>query len=390
MKYLHYIYRNARRNPVRSLLTIASTAVTLFLMMILVSFFTINGEVAKGLGEYNRIVAMNSQGFAGQVPISRVREIAANEGVIAATPFSWYGGKYGEEQMPFAQFGVDPDTIFQIYDELTIPADQLKAFREDKAGCVIGSKLAEDRGWKVGDPLPLKGDIYQFDLDLTIRGIYDGPHDRDRRMCMFHWSYLDEGLKRISKGEGAGSGNAGVIVAKCSNSAQLASLCRKIDADYVNSDKPSRTQTEEAFGAMFSEMMRDLQWLIAAIGMAVLVSLIFVAGNAMAMALRERTTEVAILKAIGFNRSLVLNLVLAEAVLVAGIGGLLGSFGCKILCDVVDISRYSAGTLPFFFVSWKTALSGLLVSLLIGLLSGIIPAVTAARRSVIQGLRKVV
>lgn len=388
MKYLHYIYRNARRNPVRSMLTIASTAVTLFLMMILVSFFTINSEVSQGLGEFNRIVAMNSEGFAGLVPISRVREIAGYKGVIAATPFSWYGGKYGEEQMPFAQFGVDPETIFTIYDELTIPADQLKAFRDDKAGCVIGSKLAEDRGWKVGDPLPLKGDIYPFDLNLTIRGIYDGPPDRDRRMCMFNWSYLDEGLKRESGGQGGG--NAGVIVAKCESSDQLASLCRKIDADYLNTDKPTRTQTEEAFGAMFSEMMRDLQWLIAAIGMAVLVSLIFVAGNAMAMALRERTTEVAILKAIGFNRSLVLNLVLAEAVLVAGLGGLLGSFGCKLLCDVVDVSRYSAGTLPFFFVSWRTALSGLLVSLLIGLLSGIIPAVTAARRSVIQGLRKVV
>lgn len=388
MKYLHYIYRNARRNPVRSLLTIASTGVTLFLMMILVSFFTINGEVAKGLGEYNRIVAMNAQGFAGMLPISRVREIAAQDGIVAATPFSWYGGKYGEEQMPFAQFGVDPNTIFAIYDELTIPADQLKAFQEDKAGCVIGSKLAEDRGWKVGDPLPLKGDIYPFDLNLTIRGIYDGPHDRDRRMCMFNWDYLDEGLKRDAGGQGAG--NAGVIVAKCKESGQMAALCRKIDAEYLNTDKPSRTQSEEAFGAMFSEMMRDLQWLIAAIGMAVLVSLIFVAGNAMAMALRERTTEVAILKAIGFNRSLVLNLVLAEAVLVAGIGGLIGSFGCKLLCDVVDVSRYSAGTLPFFFVSWRTALSGLLVSLLIGLLSGIVPAVTAARRSVIQGLRKVV
>src|SRR4051794_30764611 len=158
MKYLHYIYRNARRNPVRSLLTIASTAVTLFLMMILVSFFSINSEVADELDEYSRIIAMNAQGFSGTLPISRVHEIGAIKGIVAATPFAWYGGKYGEEQMPFAQFAVDADTIFTIYDELTIPADQLKAFRADKAGCVIGKKLAEDRGWKVGDRLPLKGD----------------------------------------------------------------------------------------------------------------------------------------------------------------------------------------------------------------------------------------
>src|SRR4051812_17857093 len=120
MKFFHYVYRNARRNPVRSLLTIASTAVTLFLMMILVSFFSINGEVAESLRIYNRIVVMNSQGFSGLVPIATVREIGATEGVTAVTPFAWYGGKYGEETMPFAQFGVDPDTIFAIYDELSI------------------------------------------------------------------------------------------------------------------------------------------------------------------------------------------------------------------------------------------------------------------------------
>jgi len=388
MKYLHYIYRNARRNPVRSVLTIASTAVTLFLMMILVSFFNINNEVAEGFEKYNRLIIMNSEGFAGMVPISRVREIAAKPGIVAVTPFSWYGGKYGEEEMPFAQFGVDPTTIFSIYDELTVPPDQLRAFINDKAGCVIGRKLAEDRGWKIGDPLPLKGQIYSFDLNLTIRAIYDGPPDRDLRMCMFNWEYLDEGLKKgVSSAE---SGNAGIIVLKAADGDRLVSLSREIDDEYRNTDKPTRTQTEEAFTKMFGEMMRDLQWLITAIGMAVVVSLVVVAGNAMAMALRERTTEVAILKAIGFNRSLILNLVLAEAVLVAGLGGLIGSFGCKFLCDVVDISKYSAGTLPFFYVSWRTATLGLLVSLLIGLLSGSIPAMAAARRSVIQGLRKVV
>jgi len=388
MKYLHYIYRNARRNPVRSLLTICSTAVTLFLMMILITFFAINDEVSDNLGDFHRIVSMNAEGFAGMLPITRVREVAAMDGIVAASPFSWYGGKYGEEKMPFAQFGVDADTIFAIFDELTISPEQLKAFQEDKAGCVVGKKLADERGWKVGDPLPLKGDIYPFDLNLTIRGIYDGPPDRDKRMCLYHWSYLDDGMRRDFPGQG--EGNAGIIYAKCADGDQLPKLCQKIDADYRNTDKPTRTQSEEAFAKMFSEMMRDLQWLITAIGLAVVISLVFVAGNAMAMALRERTTEVAILKAIGFTRSIVLNLVLAEAVLVAGVGGFLGSFGCKLLCDWVDVSRYSAGTLPFFFVSWKTATTGFLISLLIGLLSGIIPAVSAARRSVIQGLRKVV
>src|SRR5262249_36939250 len=160
---------------VRSLLTVASISICLCLMMILVSFLSINTEVASTLRVYNRIVTMSSQGFAQPVPIARVNEIGAMDGVVAVTPFSWYGGRYNEEQMPFAQFGVDAEKIFKIYDELTVPRDQLEAFQADRAGCVIGRKLAEDRGLKIGDRMPLKGDLYPFNLDLTIRAIYDGP-----------------------------------------------------------------------------------------------------------------------------------------------------------------------------------------------------------------------
>jgi putative ABC transport system permease protein len=388
MKFLHYILRNIFRNPVRTVLTVASTSVTLFLLMILVSFVSINGEVASTLRVFNRIIVMSSQGFAQPVPIARVREIAAIDGVVATTPFSWYGGKYGEEVVPFAQFGIDPDTIFTIYDELTIPPDQLKAFREDKAGCVIGKKLAEDRGWKIGDPLPLKGDIYPFNLNMTIRGIYDGPANRDRRMVMFHWAYLDEGMKRDFPSNR--SGNAGIVVVKCKNGDVMASLGKKIDEAYRNTDTPTRTQTEEAFNKMFGEMIQGFHILIGGIGLAVVFSLIFVAGNAMAMALRERTTEIAVLKAIGFGKNQVLFLVLAEAMIVSGIGGVLGSFGCKLLCDVVDVAKFTAGFLPFFYVSLTTALIGVTLSLIVGFCSGLVPAVLAARSSVINGLRKVV
>ncbi len=170
MKFLHYILRNVRRNPVRSLLTVASTAITLFLMMSMASFASVNAEVSRSMRTYNRLVVMNAQGFAGMVPVARVREIAALPGVVAASPFCWFGGKYGEEVMPFAQFGVDPQVIFTIYDELTVPPGQLRAFQDDKAGCVIGDKLAEERGLKIGDPLPLKADLYPFDLDADDPG----------------------------------------------------------------------------------------------------------------------------------------------------------------------------------------------------------------------------
>jgi putative ABC transport system permease protein len=388
MKYLSYIIRNARRNRVRSVLTITSIGISLFLMTILVSFSAMNNEIAAKRTGYHRLITMNSQGFAGLVPIARVREIAALDGVVAASPFLWYMGKYQDELIPFAQFGVDAESAFAVRDELIISPEELAAFKADKAGCVLGRKLAVARGLKVGDPLPLKGSLYPFSLNLTIRGIYDVPPNSDRDCCFFHWEYLDEGLKRDHQGQM--SGNGGMIFIKCKNDDVMPRVARTIDAMYANSDNPSRTQAEDEWIREFSKMMGNLREVIEGIGIAVAVSLICVAGNSMAMALRERTTEIAVLRAIGYSRPLVLTLVLAEAMLVAGLGGVVGSIGCKLLCDVVDLSQFTGGFLPFFYVSWATALFGLGVSLFIGFFSGFLPAVFAARLSVIEGLRKVV
>jgi putative ABC transport system permease protein len=388
MKFLRYILRNIRRNPVRSFLTIASVAISLFLVMILVTFFAMNREVAAKNRVHNRIIVMNSQGFTGRVPITMVREVASMDGVIAATPFSWFGGKYAEETIPFAQFGVDASKVLTVYEELKVPAAQVVAWQQDKAGCLVGRKLAEDRGLKLGDPLPLKGDIYPVDLKLTIRAIYDGTAQTDRRMCMFHWDYLDEALRRDRPDQDVG--NASMVVAKCKSPDGMATICRKIDDSSRNSDTPTRTQSEEAFALMFDDMMGDLKGIMQAIGLAVCFALIFVSGNAMAMALRERTTEIAVLKAIGYGSQLILFLVLTEAMLVSAAGGILGAVGCKVLCDYVDVAKFSAGMLPFFYVSWPTALMGLGASALIGFLSGFVPAVIASRRSVVAGLRKVV
>ena len=395
MKYMTYILRNIRRNPVRSTLTVASTAICLFLMMILLSFFALNDEVSASSRIHNRIATLNANGFAGFVPIARVKEVMALDGVQAATPFSWYGGKYKDEVMPFAQFAVDPETVFTVMDEFKIPPDQLKAFREFKDGCVIGRKLAMEKQLNIGDPMPLQRDSYNFDLNLVVRGIYDGPSDRDLRICFIRFDTFDDAFRRSLSGSSRAAGerragNAGMIFAKCKSASDMPAVCRKIDDLYRNSDHPTRTQTEEAFGKMFEEMMGDLRGMIRIIGLAVVASLLLVAGNSMAMSMRERTTEVAVLKAIGFDRDRIMFLVLTESVLVAGLGGALGALGSKALFDWVDISRYTAGFLPFFYVPWDVALNGLAVSLFIGFASGLVPARRAARIPVIDGLRRVI
>jgi putative ABC transport system permease protein len=400
MKYITYILRNVRRNPVRTILTIASVSISLFLTLTLLSFFATYDEANSSTRIHNRVMTLNSNGFAGIVPIARVAEVSKLDGVVAATSFTWFGGKYQNEVMPFAQFGVDPDVAFKVLEEFTIADDQLKAFQENKDGCVIGRKLANERKIKIGDSMPLKGDAYPIDLNLTVRGIYDGPSNRDLRMCLYRFDYLDEALKKVATGRSrrssaatvdAGmSGNAAAIYIKCQNADAMARVCKLVDENYRNSDYPTRTQTEEAFSKMFGEMLGDLKNAIYWIGGAVAFALIFVAGNAMAMAMRERTTEVAVLKAIGFSKGLVLFLVLAEAVIVAGMGGVIGAFGCKALFDAVDIAPYTAGFLPFFTVPWNIAWLGLFGSLAIGFISGFFPAVFAAQVSVVDGLRKVI
>jgi putative ABC transport system permease protein len=388
MKYLGYVLRNVRRNIVRTILTIGSISVSLFLMMIMLSFLSVNDTVSESLKTSNRIIAMSSQGFAAKVPIRFVEEVGGMDGVVAASPLSWFGGKYQEENMPFAQFGIYPDQIFKIWDELEIPEDQKKAFVDDPSGCVIGFKMADERKIKIGDPMPLKGTIYPFDMNLTVRGIYKCAPDRDGRMLIFNWNYLEEGLKQVNQERYAG--NAGTVFLKIKPDTDSAAMCRIIDAATLNSDTPTRSQTEDAFVAQFAEIWGDMKLMISAVGLAVVVSLIFVSGNAMAMAMRERTTEIAVLKAIGFTNGKVLGMVLTEAVLVSTLGGVVGALGSKLLFDVFDISPYTAGALPFFFIPWPTALLGLGASIVIGFTSGLFPALAAARLGVIQGLRKVV
>lgn len=401
MKYLGYIVRNARRNKLRSFLTIGSIAVCGFLTMLLLSLFATNKEVGASIRDHNRIICMSSSGLAGEVPIAVVnRVIQVDEGAgnaivrtpedrPAVSPLSWFGGKYRDEAVTFAQFGCNPETIFTIYDELELQSpDQAKAFRERLDGVVIGRKLAEDKGLKVGDPFPLKGDIYPVNLDLTVVGIFDGPPKRDLRSCYFNWKYLRDTMAKVSQSDRID--NAGTVLMRLKSPAATTALSKAIDEEMRNSDTPTKTQTEEAFVAMFSEFIGDLQTYINWVGLAVAMALVMICGVSMAMTMRERTTEVAVLKAIGFPKGRVLFLVLAEAVIIAGLGGLVGAIGTKLLFDVFDIAPYTGGFFPFFFVPWNIALLGLAGSLVIGLVSGLVPALNAANTPVVEGLRKVV
>ena len=164
--------------------------------MTLYSPLTHQEEITDATRLYNRIAVLHQAGLAGQLPIAYVDRVRRMPGVKVAAPMSWFGGNYREETVQFAQFGTDPETIFDVYAELEIPPEQLETWKNDRTGCIVGSLIAANKGWKIGDKIPLQGNIYPVDLELTVDGIYDGPSTADKEWVLFHFAYMDEVLLR--------------------------------------------------------------------------------------------------------------------------------------------------------------------------------------------------
>lgn len=386
MKLFKYIWRNATRNRLRSSLTILSVGFSLALMTVLYGYLAMQSVWQKEADQHHRIVVLNVQGFAGKVPISYVDRVRQMDGVEAAVPYAWFGGLYQEETIPFAQFGTDPQQVFQVWDEFSISPEQLKAFQANRRACVIDRRFAEHKGWTIGERIPLRGTFYPVTLELECVGLFDAPQPTES--LWFNWTYLDESLKQANNAEA--SGNAGTIFAKAASASVIPGLCRAIDDRFASSENPTRTQTEGAFAQMFTDMLGNIQAYIRNIGLAVMFSLTLVAANAMAMALRERTTEIAVLKAIGFSKRRVLAMVLGESCFIAAVGGVVGLAVGSLFMEGLHQAVRQFFPLGIRDMAGPWMLLIILIALGIGLASGIVPAVRAARLSVIDGLRRVI
>jgi len=387
MKLLTYIWRNVRRNKLRSGLTILSMAFSLALMTILYGYLAMQTVADREGSKSGRLVVLNKQGFAGMLPIAHVQRIRKLDGVAAAIPYMWFGGNYKGRKMPFAQAGTDPKYAFDVFDEYKISEDQLAAFQKDRQGCVADKGLAEQMQWELGERIPLEGTYMPINLDLRLVGIFKAPGNTGS--LWFNWNYLDEELKRNMPGF---PGNAGMIYAKCKVSGEAAILSQEIDATFANSENATRTRTEGALILMFGEMLGDVKTYIRGISLAVVFALALVAGTTMAMSMRERTTEVAVLKAIGFSKLRVLSLVLGESTMIAILGGLLGIAGGLGALHLVSSIPAAAMlfTVPVVALAGAWLVGLVLVAATIGFVSGLVPAILAAQLSVVNGLRRVV
>jgi putative ABC transport system permease protein len=379
VKYLHLIWTNLFRKKTRTLLTAGSFAVALFLFGILA---VVDGAFQQGVdvAGVDRLVVLNRVSIIQPLPLAYRDRLGRIPGVTQVTFANWFGGVYQDERNFFPQFAIDQTTYRLMFPEFVVPDDQWQAFLGDREGAVVGEGLAERFKWKIGDRVPIKGTIFQGNWEFNIRAIYQGrrPHD-DTMQFWFRWDYLDE--RRLF-----GKGWVGWYTVRIADPDDAVRLVKTIDEQFANSPAETKTDTEKAFAASFVKQMGNIQLLIMSVGSVVFFTLLLVTGNTMAIAVRERTRELAVLKAVGFSDAFVLILVIAETMVVAAVGGGIGLGLAKLFTLRGDPT---GGLLPFFYLPADAIAIGLGLALVVGLLAGILPAVSASRLRVVNALRRI-
>ena len=380
MKYLHLLGANLRRKGIRTTLTIGSFAVAMFLFGLLA---VVRGAFNQGVevAGADRLVIINRVSIIQPLPISYRERLGRIGGVKGITFASWFGGVYQDERNFFPQFAIDVPTYRAIFPEFVVPEEQWQAFVADREGCVVGRALADRFHWKVGDRIPIRGVIFQGTWEFNLRGIYTGKRrEDDKTQFWFHHDYLDERAPQWHHGF------IGWYTVRVTNPDDSARILKAIDGEFANSPWETKTDTESAFAASWVKQMGNIQALILTIGSVVFFTLLFVSGNTMAIAIRERTMELAVLKAVGFSDRFVLWLVLAESLLIAAVGGGLGLLLAKLFTLRGDPTN---GLLPFFYLGPEAIALGAAVALLVGMLGGILPALAAMRIRIVNALRRV-
>jgi putative ABC transport system permease protein len=375
--------RNLLRNKVRTTLTVASLMFALLLLSLLMAFLDLLASTTGASG--NRIIVRSAISLATLLPESYWQQLEALPHVTAVTPLNWFQGTYKDDRPVnfFPRFSSDPATLFPVYPEILLSGEQKRDWAADRRGFIAGKALADKYGWKIGDPIFIKGDIYPVDLNLVLRGIFTVPKTpAQERTIYFQRKYLEEGI-----------GNRGLIGTyglRIDSPANEVAVRKAAEAKFENSDFQVRAETEQAFQLSFAEMIGNVKLLFGVIGLAAVVSIFFITANTMAMAARERTSEVGVLKTLGFGRGQLLWLVLSESLAVGVAGAALGCVVAAVSLSVVN--RLLATMMPVFGDLRMTAgnwVTGMGIGLLIGLLSGAGPAVQSARLRIVDAVRRV-
>lgn len=376
MKYAKLIFKNMLRNKRRTILTISSLVVSLFLI---ISLATILTEFDRGTDEANpmRLVSRHAVSLGFVVPVAHMERMKTVPGVKDVMPFNWFGGIYKDEKNFFANFAVDATKLKAMLPELKMPDEQWQAFINDRQGAVVGQKLVTLYGFTPGQRITLKSPIYNASVEFIIRGVCTGG---DEKTLYFHHEYLNELLPEWAKDKISTFS----IVA---NSAEdVPRVAQEIDSIFANTDAPTKTESEREFALSFQTMMGGVKQFLYGIMGAITFSLLLVMGNTMAMTVRERTKEVGTLKALGFQRRTITGLFLGEAFLVSCIGAVIGIGAAALLFRSVDLSLYIPNFMSFVPTT-QTLVAAFVLSILVGLISVSYSAYRVSSLTIADALR---
>jgi putative ABC transport system permease protein len=381
MKFIPLLWNSLWRKKIRTIFTLLSifVAFVLFgLLMTIRTAFTFGVDIA-GL---DRLVLIHKVSLIMPLPISYLDRLSSTEGVTLATHNTWFGGVYQDPSNFFAQISVDPEPFMKLYPEYRLPPDQMQAWLADRQGAIVGVDLARRFNWSVGDRVPIQGTIWQPKQgpvwEFNIVGIYDGDAGVDKTQFFFRYDYLDENRQQ-------GRGMVGWYVVKINDPASAQQMGARFDDMFANSAAETKTTTEKGFVEGFAKQVGDIGAIMVAIVAAVLFTMLLVSANTMAQSVRERTSEIGVLKTLGFTNGSILMLVLGESLLIALIGGTLGLLLAWLFVQQGDPT---GGMLPIFMLPARDVAIGAVLIVALGVVAGLLPALSAMQLKITDALRR--
>jgi putative ABC transport system permease protein len=379
---LKLVFRNAFRHRLRTLLTITGLAIAVLafglLRTVVDAWYA--GAAAASSG---RLITRNAISLAFFLPVSYENRIRAVEGVTRVARSSWFGGIYQEPKNFFPQFAVSP-AYLDLYPEFIISAEERAAWTRDRKGALVGRQLAEQFGFKVGDVLPLRGSIYPGTWEFVVRGIFDGADSGTlTRHMLFHWDYLNETLRKKAPRR---ADAVGVFVVGIDQPDNAAAVSTRVDQVFRNSLAETLTETEQAFQLGFVAMSDQIIAAIRVVSYVVIVIILAVMANTMAMSARERTSEYATLKALGFGPGFLAALIFGESAAIAAVGA---AIGIAAGAPVAAFFKQAAGIFPIFEISSDTVAMQVACAAVVAVAAAVVPATRAARVRIVEGLRSI-
>jgi putative ABC transport system permease protein len=381
-RYLPFVIKNSWRNRRRTVLTILSISVSLALLGIMMAvyyaFYLSDAPPSQAL----RLVVRNRISLTFPMPRYYREKIRPIPGVRDVAISQWFGGVYKDARDPknfFPRFAVEPEGILAVRQELQVPADQKRAFLQERTACMVGRPLAEKMNFHLGDHIFVQGDIFPVNLELVVRAIYDAPENNEN--LYFNVEYLDQAL-------GAGKwGQIGTFYVLADSPESVPRIAKAIDDEFHNAPVQTKTESERAFALSFVAFLGNVKMILLSICSAVTFTILLVSANTIAMSVRERVREVGVLKTLGFTRGTILSLILGEAVVISALGGVVGVLLASALCGVVRSGPAFMDDLKHLTIQPPVAVVCLVVAAGIGLLSAFVPAWNASRTSIVEALR---